>query len=116
MPNRQMRTATVVVAWLIATACVALAASVFEGTWNVQDTGGKTFQIVLSSDGVAKASRGDGMAGTWKEEGGTAVITWDTGWVTKIVKGAGGYEKMAYRKGQALDSAPVNRSGAEKVN
>ena len=107
--------AVVVAASLIGITGVALAASDFEGTWNVKDTGGKAFQIVLSSGGGAMDIRGDGMTGNWKEEGNAAVIRWDTGWVTKIVKGAGGYKKMAYRKGQALDSAPANSSEAEKV-
>jgi hypothetical protein len=107
--------AAVIVAWIVGTACAAFAASDFEGTWNVKDTAGKSFQIVLSSDGVAKGTRGEGMAGTWKEESNAAVIMWDTGWVTKIAKGAGGYKKMAYRKGQALDAAPANSSEAEKV-
>jgi hypothetical protein len=114
MPNNQMK-AAIVAAWLVATAWAALAASDFEGTWNVKDTGGKAFQIVLSSDGVAKATRGDGMAGTWKEDSGAAVITWDTGWVTKIVEENGKYKKMAYRKGQALDGLPAGTSNAEKA-
>jgi hypothetical protein len=57
----------------------SLAASDFEGVWKVKDTAGKTFEITLSSGGAAKASRGEGMVGTWKEEGNTAVITWNTG-------------------------------------
>jgi hypothetical protein len=35
----------------------------------VKDTAGQTFEITLSSGGAAKASRGEGMVGTWKEEG-----------------------------------------------
>src|SRR5450631_25484 len=53
----------------------SLAASDFEGVWKVKDTAGQTFEIALSSGGAAKASRGEGMVGTWKEEGNTAVIT-----------------------------------------
>ena len=55
------------------------------------------------------------MTGTWKEEGNAAVITWDTGWTTKITKEDSGYKKTAYRKGQALDSPPANSSAAEKA-
>src|SRR5215470_17157258 len=44
------------------------------------------FEITLSSGGAAKATRGEGMTGTWKEEGNSAVITWNTGWKTKITK------------------------------
>ncbi len=55
------------------------------------------------------------MSGTWKEEGGTAVITWDTGWTTKISKDGDTYTKSAFRKGEAADSKPANTSAAEKV-
>jgi len=58
----------------------SLAASAFEGVWKVKDTAGQSFEITLSSGGVAKATRGEGMTGTWKEEGNAAVITWNTGW------------------------------------
>ena len=61
--------------------------------------------------GAAKASRGEGMVGTWKEEGNTAVITWNTGWTTKIAK----YKKTAYGKGQPLDGPPANSTDAQKV-
>ena len=93
----------------------SLAASDFEGVWKVKDTGGKSFEITLSESGAAKASRGEGISGTWKEEGKTAVITWSTGWITKIAKEGGRYKKTAYRKGQPLDSAPTNSSDAEKI-
>jgi hypothetical protein len=55
------------------------------------------------------------MTGTWKEEGNTAVITWNTGWTTKITKEGNQYKKTAYRTGQALDAPPANSSGAERV-
>jgi hypothetical protein len=47
----------------------ALGASAFEGVWQVKDTAGKPFEITLSSGGAAKATRGEGLTGTWKEEG-----------------------------------------------
>jgi hypothetical protein len=81
----------------------SLAASPFEGVWKVKDTAGQPFEITLSSGGVAKATRGEGMTGTWKEEGNAAVITWNTGWTTKITKEGNQYKKTAYRKRQALD-------------
>src|SRR5215469_9631923 len=62
----------------------SFAASEFEGTWKVKDTAGKPFEITLSENAAAKASRGEGMSGTWKGEDSTAVITWNTGWITKI--------------------------------
>ena len=55
------------------------------------------------------------MNGTWKEEGNAAVITWDTGWTTKIIKEGNQYKKAAYRKGHALDAAPANSSDAERA-
>jgi hypothetical protein len=93
----------------------SLAASDFEGVWKVKDTAGKTFEITLSSGGAAKASRGEGMVGTWKEEGNTAVITWNTGWTTKITKERDQYKKAAYGKGQPLDGPPTNSTDAQKV-
>ena len=68
------------------TSLPALAVSAFEGVWQVKDTSGKPFEITLSSGGAAKATRGEGMTGTWKEERDAAVITWNTGWTTKITK------------------------------
>ena len=62
---------------------VVTSQSAFEGVWRVKDTAGHPFEIVLSSGGAAKATRGEGMTGTWKEEGNSAVITWNTGWTTK---------------------------------
>jgi len=98
------------------TSFATLAASQFEGVWKVQDTSGKPFQITLSADGSAKADRaGEGLAGTWKEEGGAAAIKWDTGWTTKITKEGNKYKKTAYDKGQPLDGPPTNSSDAEKV-
>jgi len=55
------------------------------------------------------------MTGTWKEEGNAAVITWNTGWTTKITKEGNQYKKTAYRKGQALDAPPANSSDAERA-
>ena len=93
----------------------SLAAGAFEGVWKVADTGGQPFEITLSGGGVAKATRGEGMNGTWKEDGNTAVIAWDTGWTTKITKDGNQYKKTAYGKGQPLNAAPANSSAAEKV-
>lgn len=101
-------------ALLISTAA-AIAASAFVGTWKVVDTAGKPFEITLAADGAAKATQGEGLSGTWKEEGGAAVITWSTGWTTKIAKDGTGYKKTAYAKGKKTDDAPTNSSAAEKV-
>lgn len=93
----------------------AFAASEFEGVWKVTDTAGQPFEITLSEGGAAKATRGEGMTGTWREDGGAAVITWNTGWTTKIWKEGGAYRKAAFAKGKPTDGAPANSSGAEKV-
>jgi hypothetical protein len=93
----------------------SLAAGAFEGVSKVADTAGQLFEITLSGGGVAKATRGEGMNGTWKEEGNAAVITWDTGWTTKIIKDGNQYKKAAYRQGQTTDAAPANSSDAERV-
>lgn len=93
----------------------SLAASDFIGTWSVKDTTGQPFDITLSGDGTAKASLVEGMVGTWKQEGKTAVITWSTGWTTKITREDDHYKKTAFRKGQSLDGSPANSSDAQKV-
>ncbi len=92
-----------------------LAASVFEGVWQVKDTAGKPFEITLSSGGAAKATRAEGMTGTWKEEDHAAVITWNTGWTTKITERGDLFHKTAYGKGQSPNGKPTNSSEAQKV-
>src|SRR5271169_6940450 len=59
---------------LAMTTVAAIAASEFEGVWKVKDSSGKPFEITLSADGTATATRGKGMQGKWKEESGAAVI------------------------------------------
>lgn len=84
------------------------------GTWKVSDTGGQPFEITLKADGTAQASRaGEGMKGTWKDESGGAVINWDTGWTTKIVKEGASFKKLAYEKD--VTGKPKNTSAAEKI-
>lgn len=95
---------------------MSLAASEFDGVWKVNDSDGKPFEITLGADGTASASRsGEGMTGTWKAEGQSAVISWNTGWTTKITKDGDAFKKTAYKKGQSPDDAPANSSDAEKV-
>ncbi len=87
----------------------------FVGTWKVADTSGESFEIVLGEDGTATADRaGEGMTGTWKEDGGAAVISWKSGWTTKIMKDGESYKKVAFEKGGA-EGDPTNSSAAEKV-
>ena len=113
---RQVTAAFLAAVCVIAiTTFASFAASGFEGKWKVKDTAGQDFEITLSADGTAKAGRGEGMTGTWKEGGNAAVITWSTGWTTKIVKDGDSYKKTAYGKGQPLDGPPTNSSDAQKV-
>ena len=83
----------------------ALAATEFEGTWETQDTKGNPLIITLSADGKATGDRADeGLTGTWKADGDSAVINWDSGWVTKIVKQGDKFQKQAFEKGDAGDA------------
>ena len=106
--------ATAVLA-LAMTAFTALAAHHFVGTWQVKDTGGTPFEIVVTEDGKASANRaGEGMNGTWEETGDALVITWEDGWTTKIAKDGDGYSKMAWEKGKSMSDDPTNTSDATK--
>ena len=91
---------------------LAFAASGFVGKYKTTDTEGKNFTIWLSDDGKAKGDRADeGLAGMWKEEGNAAVITWDSGWVTKLTKNGDSYTKTAEKDGKQVGSP----SKAEKT-
>lgn len=95
-------------------ACSGPTASPFEGVWKVKDTSGTPFEITLATDGTASANRaGEGMTGTWKDENGTAVISWSDGWTSKIAKEGDVYKKTAFEKDPS--GAPTNTSDAEKV-
>lgn len=93
-----------------------LAAQNFQGTWDVQDTQGKPFQIILMEDGTAKGTReGEGLTGTWKEKNDAAVIRWDSGWTTKIEKEGDQFKKTAFEKGKDAKGEPSHSSAAKKV-
>ncbi|MFA5898423.1 MAG: hypothetical protein WC829_04850 [Hyphomicrobium sp.] len=94
------------VAALALTAGAAFAEHHFAGTWKVKDTTGAEFEIMLDKDGKASANRGsEGMHGKWTEKDGTAVITWDTGWTTKIAKDGEQYKKTAYEGDKEKNSS-----------
>jgi hypothetical protein len=94
------------------TSAAVFAASGFVGKWKTTDTEGKPFAIWLSDDGSAKGDRAsEGLSGNWKEEGSAAVITWDSGWVTKITKEGNSYKKSAEKDGKPAGSP----SAIEKV-
>lgn len=92
----------------------AWAASEFEGVWKVTDNAGKPYEISLAADGTAKGTQEPGQAGTWKSEGGTAVIEWKSGWTTTIAKRDDGYVKSAFKKGESEAKSSAT-SPAEKL-
>jgi hypothetical protein len=105
----------------LAACLVALLATTasFAGEWAgkymTEDTKGNAFAITLSDDGAAAGSKdGHSLSGTWEEEGDAAVITWTTGWTTKISKVGDGYKKTAYRPGAAMDDT-TGSTAVEKV-
>lgn len=92
----------------------SFAASEFEGTWAVKNTKGEPFEITLAADGTATSTLPEADAGTWKEEGGAAVISWKSGWTSKIAKEGDKFLKTAFKKGAPLDGPPTNSSDALK--
>ena len=110
--SRATAAAVALVFGIAMTGAGAFAAGGFVGKWKVEDTKGEPFTIWLSDDGTAKGDRsGEGLAGMWKEEGNAAVITWDSGWVTKITKEGDSYKKTAFEKGKPEGPA----TAAQKV-
>jgi hypothetical protein len=61
--EKAAKAAVTATCFVVVTSFAALAASAFEGVWKVKDTAGHPFEITLSSDGAAKATRGEGMTG-----------------------------------------------------
>jgi hypothetical protein len=108
--GKQARTAFFAAVIGAATAFAALAASPFEGTWSVTDTDGKAFDITLGADGKATSTHPKEMTGTWTEDGGAAVVKWNSGWTTKIVKDGDGFKKEAFK----ADGSPASSSAATK--
>ncbi len=99
---------------------VLLASASFAGEWTgkylTEDTKGNPFAITLAGDGTAAGTKhGKTLSGTWADEGDAAVISWSTGWTTKISKDGGCCKKSAYRPGAAIDGSPTNTADVEKV-
>lgn len=91
------------------------AAGDFQGTWQVKDSQGKPFEITLSADGKASGTQRPNMSGSWQEQGSAAVVTWNTGWTTKIEKTDGRYTHSAWRQGQSSNTQPTATSDAQKL-
>jgi len=90
---------------IVLTGAAVFAAEGFVGKYQTTDSNGKAFTIWLSDDGKAKGDMADkGLAGMWKEDGSSAVITWDSGWVTKITKDGDKYTKTAEKDGKPVGS------------
>jgi len=112
----KMTTAAVALAFAVALAACGnnASSSQYAGTWKTKDTGGGDFDITLAADGKASGTRGsEALTGTWKEDGGAAVIKWDSGWTTKIAKEGDTYKKMGYEKDAS--AAPNSTADAVKV-
>ena len=78
----------------------------FVGTFKTQDTQGNPMSITLDEEGSASGERcGEQISGSWKDEGGTAVITWSGNWTTKIAKDGDSYSKSAYQDGTQTGEA-----------
>ena len=78
----------------------------FVGTFKTQDTQGNPMSITLDEEGSASGERGgEQISGSWKDEGGTAVITWSDNWTTKIAKDGESYSKSAYQDGTQTGEA-----------
>jgi hypothetical protein len=100
------------IALAVVLSAAAFAAEGFVGKYKTTDTDGKPFTIWLSDNGSAKGDRAnEGLQGMWKEEGNAAVVTWDSGWVTKIAKDGDKYTKTAMKDGKPVGSP----ADAEKV-
>lgn len=89
----------------------------YEGSWQLYDTHGGGFEATLNKDGSASGTHGDSMKhGTWKEMDGAVVISWKTGWTTRIAKEGKKYIKTSYKPGTSITDAPTDTSEAKKKN
>jgi hypothetical protein len=87
----------------------------YEGSWLLYDTHGNGFEATLSADGTASGTHGDAMKhGTWKEVDGAVVITWKTGWTTRIAKEGDKYVKTSYKPGTTVGDTPTDTSEAKR--
>jgi hypothetical protein len=104
--------ATLAVALSIGT---AQAATDFTGTWITTDTMGHPMQIDLYANGNARLVRaGERVTGKWAAGDKYALISWRSGWSTKIVKRIGKFKKFAYENPTA-EGRPVDKALAVRV-
>ena len=86
------------------------------GKYMTEDTKGNEMEITLKGDGIAAGLKhGKDLNGTWTNEDGAAVISWTTGWTTKLSKDGDQYIKSAYRPLTPMEDGPTHTGPAEKV-
>ena len=64
--------------------------------------------------GIAPTELGTQDLGDARNDGGAAVISWDSGWTSKIAKSGDKYVKTTFKKGEPLDGKPAGTSDAVK--
>jgi hypothetical protein len=80
------------------------------------DFTGKPMQITLAPNGHAWGHRpGEYMRGAWAAGKRYALINWNGGWSTKLVKRGDHFKKLAYAPGQAPKGKPASKTLAVKV-
>jgi len=106
----------------IAAAAIAVltGAAAFAGDWAgkymTEDTKGNEMSITLSENGIAVGLKhGKDLDGTWTNEDGAAVISWTTGWTTKLSKDGDKYIKSAYPPARPMKDGPTHTGPAEKI-
>jgi len=115
---KTIRTYTYLITTLffLAISSVAMAGE-YDGTWLLYDTHGEGFEASLNTDGSASGTHGKDMKyGSWKEVDGAAVVTWKTGWTTRISKEGDKYIKTSYKPGTTVGDVPTDSSEAKKKN
>lgn len=102
------------VAALLLTTVASIAADEFQGVWKIENERG-SMEMTLSADGSATSTRGQGVPGSWKEEDGAAVISWNDGWTSKISKDGDAYKNAAWGKDVPMSGPPTMATDVEKV-
>ena len=102
------------IAALLLTTIAGIAADEFQGVWKITNERG-SMEMTLSADGSATSTRGQGVPGSWKEEDGAAVISWNDGWTSKISKDGDSYKNAAWAKDAPVSGPPTMATDVEKV-
>ncbi len=84
-----------------------------EGTWQYNSSEGKKIEVTLYNDGSALGS--DDSIGSWYSVEDRVYITWMNGWTDMLKQKGGGYEKLGFAPGVAVDATPTNTSAADKI-